>query len=241
MHASLTLCPSYHRDASFRYLTNEKLYFAGGLFLRDGRLGRWSFQVNVLTKNKPGINASLIAAQIDQVGALSKRSCCPSGPTWRGSSCCAKPSGCSMTIRPAAEPFEARGDKFVAIIGPRAHERSINPAKLIKAIGLKVYATLATLTLRVLEENVAADIVANVVTTAPTGARSIKTFERQPNLMRPARFYCGPEGILDTQAQAPCVVDEKGIVHGTPAQIRRPAGVLQRPALAAGPDYSCRN
>ena len=127
---------------------------------------------------KPGIQASVIAEQCDELGALEKE-LLPLKPKFARIEMLRKAIRAHFDASPAAEAFEASGAKFLVLVGPRATERTINPAKLIKAIGAKVYATFATVTLKALEENVSCDIIAGVVTSAPTGSRTLKTFERR--------------------------------------------------------------
>lgn len=128
-------------------------------------------------KTQTGIPASVIAEQIDELGALEKR-VLPFRADLTRIEQLRKAVRGHFDASPASEPFEARGARFTALIGARAEQRSVNPLKLIKAIGLKLYASLCTPTLAALEANVSADVIANVVTSAPTGARSVKTFER---------------------------------------------------------------
>jgi hypothetical protein len=129
------------------------------------------------TTQKPGINASAIAAIVDELGAL-ERKLQPFKPEMARVEDLRKALRAMFDTSPPAEAFQPSGDAFFATVGPRAVERSINPAKLIKAIGLKMYASFATVTLKALEANVACGIVAGVVSSANTGARPIKTFER---------------------------------------------------------------
>jgi hypothetical protein len=77
---------------------------------------------------------------------------------------------------PAAKAFETRGAEFLATLGPRAYERSIDCAQLAKEIGLKAYATIARPTLKVVEETCAPDVVARVIKQDYVGARPLKTF-----------------------------------------------------------------
>lgn len=73
--------------------------------------------------------------------------------------------------------FEKRGGKFGLAVGACASERHINEAHLIRLIGLKKYATIASVTLGALEEHVGADIQSAVVSSAATGSRRLNTFE----------------------------------------------------------------
>jgi hypothetical protein len=79
---------------------------------------------------------------------------------------------------PAGEEWMVTGSKFVALLGVRAMERKIDFAKLVKSIGAGVYARFATCTLKDLEARIAPAIVAAVVSSADTGSRTLKTFER---------------------------------------------------------------
>lgn len=79
---------------------------------------------------------------------------------------------------PGDRSFEGFGQRFLVAIGQKAAVRTIDRTKLIKAIGPKAYAAFARTTLADLEANVGCAVVAEVVTAAYTGARSIKTFER---------------------------------------------------------------
>jgi hypothetical protein len=79
--------------------------------------------------------------------------------------------------RPPAEAFEARGARYLATIGPRAFERSIDHPKTVKALGLKAYAAIAQPTLAALADAVAPHVFAEIVTQDYTGARPLKTFD----------------------------------------------------------------
>lgn len=127
-----------------------------------------------------GINAALITAQADELGALEKE-LAPVQLKLARVEALRKAIRAHFDASPPALSFEARGEHFVVMVGPRAVQRSINVAKLIKAIGLKLYAAIATVTLKNLEDNVACGVVAEVVSSAHTGARSLKTFERGTN------------------------------------------------------------
>lgn len=79
---------------------------------------------------------------------------------------------------PATESWTVTGSKFIALLGPRAMERSIDFRELVKAVGAKAYAAFATCTLKSLEENAAPAIVARVVTSEATGTRPLECFEK---------------------------------------------------------------
>ena len=77
---------------------------------------------------------------------------------------------------PAPAAFETRGAHFLATLGPRAFERSIDCPALVKEIGLKAYAAIARPTLKTVEETCAPDVVARVIKQDYSGARPLKTF-----------------------------------------------------------------
>jgi hypothetical protein len=124
-----------------------------------------------------GINASIIAQQIDELGALEQR-LLPFLPDIKKMELLKQQIRSHFDASPAAEAFQASGDKYTVMLGPKALTRSINPAKLIRAIGLKVYASISKVTLRDLEASVSKEIVAGVVTADNTGTRSLKIFAR---------------------------------------------------------------
>lgn len=82
---------------------------------------------------------------------------------------------------PAEKACEARGALFIASLGPKATERTVDVAKLAKAIGLKALIPLAKVTLNALTRltdppHVAAGNAS--ISSAPTGARPLQLFER---------------------------------------------------------------
>ncbi len=84
-------------------------------------------------------------------------------------------SGCTVKD---SEEWTVEGARFVAVLGPRANERFVETARLVKTIGAVLYAKFATCTLKDLEANVAPAVVAAVVSSGATGSRSLKTFEK---------------------------------------------------------------
>lgn len=79
--------------------------------------------------------------------------------------------------KPAAKSFEARGVKYFATVGAQAWQSEIDYAAVQKALGLAGYAKIAKPTLKILEETLAPDVLARVVTYDYRGARPLKTFE----------------------------------------------------------------
>jgi hypothetical protein len=77
---------------------------------------------------------------------------------------------------PPATAHETRGAEYLATLGPCAYQSTIDYAAVAKALGLKAYAAIARPTLKALEETLAPDVLARVVSYGYTGARPLKTF-----------------------------------------------------------------
>lgn len=77
---------------------------------------------------------------------------------------------------PAGAGTETRGARYLATLGPCAFESAVDYAAVVKHMGLKAYAAIARPTLRVLEETLPPEVLAQVVTRAYSGARPVKTF-----------------------------------------------------------------
>ena len=60
----------------------------------------------------------------------------------------------------------------------RGTERSVDIPALVKAIGAKVFAGIASISLKALEANVAPNVALDVVTSARTGFRTLKVMEK---------------------------------------------------------------
>lgn len=119
-----------------------------------------------------------LAANVDEMGALEKE-LAPFAPKIARVEALRKAVRAHFVDASAAQPFEAKGAKFVVQVGPKANERSIDYAKLWKLAGVAVMRKIATVTLKALEAAVSAEIVAQVVgAPEPTGSRSLKVFER---------------------------------------------------------------
>lgn len=78
----------------------------------------------------------------------------------------------------AARSFEASGDRFTVLIGPRSNVSTVDVVALIKKVGIKIFCTFAKTTLKDLGEHVSADVAASVVSVAQTGFRTVTSFER---------------------------------------------------------------
>jgi hypothetical protein len=131
---------------------------------------------NVPSAKKTTITATLLSAEIDTLGALEKE-LAPFRVKFERAKILRETIRAHYDASPAAEPFTAAGAKFSILVGPRANERTINEPKLIRVIGLKLYATLAHITLKALDGCPGA-AAAGCVSSALTGSRPLKTFER---------------------------------------------------------------
>lgn len=134
--------------------------------------------INVATQTKtPGIPAALIAQQVDELGDITK-TLSPMRPLIAREEALRKAIRGHFAMSPPALAFEAAGERYTVAVGPRALERSINYLMLVKRIGLKLYASIAKVTLKDLEANLPADVVSGVVSSANTGSRSLTVCER---------------------------------------------------------------
>jgi hypothetical protein len=84
-------------------------------------------------------------------------------------------AGCTT---PSTVQWTVAGERFVAVLGACAMQRSIDVPRLVKHIGAKTFAAFATCTLTALEMNVPPNVVAVVVSADNTGTRPLKTFEK---------------------------------------------------------------
>jgi hypothetical protein len=78
---------------------------------------------------------------------------------------------------PAQTGLDVRGARYLATLGPRAYQSTVDYAAVKKALGLKAYAEIAEPTLKALEAALAPDVLARVVSHGYTGARPVKTFQ----------------------------------------------------------------
>jgi hypothetical protein len=129
------------------------------------------------TKTQTAKTDALVAANVDELGAL-ERELMPYRAKLTRIDMLRAAIRTSYDNEDAAAGFEARGAKYVCMIGARAEKRVINVPALIKKVGLKFYSQLCAPTITALEAMCACDIVAAVVTSEQTGARSIRTFQR---------------------------------------------------------------
>jgi len=78
--------------------------------------------------------------------------------------------------KPKEKTYTTRGALYTATLGPRAYQRSLDAAALLRAIGLKAYAAIAKPLLKDVCEAVEPRIAAKCITQDYTGARPLKTF-----------------------------------------------------------------
>lgn len=129
------------------------------------------------THSPSAADLAALAAEIDELGSLEKEF----APL---RSKLARIEYLRATIRgryasePALATFTADGARFVSQIGAKGSVSSVNITRLVKTIGLKAFSLIANVSLKALDAAVAPDVVASVVSVAPTGPRSIRTFEK---------------------------------------------------------------
>lgn len=124
----------------------------------------------------PEPNSSSNGKLVDELGALEKEMA-PHAQKLARIELLRKTLRAACPVSPD-KPWTIEGARFMAIVGAKAPERSINYVALVKQIGAGVFAKFATCTLKDLELKVAPAIVAAVITSANTGSRSLKTFEK---------------------------------------------------------------
>lgn len=131
------------------------------------------------TKESAEVAAKLAAcaAEVDELGALEKE-LAPLKPKFDRLELLRKSVRSRYDASPAAETFEAKGERFVVLVGARANQSVIDHARLFKAVGAKMFAAIAKTTLKALQENCNCSVQAEVVSVQQIGARSLKTFER---------------------------------------------------------------
>ncbi len=116
-------------------------------------------------------------AEVDELGALEKEFA-PLRPKLARIELLREAVRSRYQEEAADKTFEATGQRFTVMVGARANVSVIDYAKLIKAIGAKMFSQIAKTTLKALEENVACGVRAECVRVEQIGARSLKTFER---------------------------------------------------------------
>lgn len=117
-----------------------------------------------------------LATDVDELGALDKE-LAPYAAKIARVEALRKAVRANFADAAPEKPFEAKGEQFVILVGPRARERSIDYPQLWKLAGVKLMRKIATVTFKALEAEEPA-LVAGVTTFGLTGSRSLKIFER---------------------------------------------------------------
>jgi len=120
--------------------------------------------------------ASILAAQVDELGAL-EAELAPLKPRIARAEALRSALRARFEGSPADAACEARGRRFIAALGPKATERTVDVAALGKSIGLKALCTLAKVTLKAATAYGEAFGHGVKIDSAPTGARPLKLFE----------------------------------------------------------------
>lgn len=120
-----------------------------------------------------------LAAQVDELGAL-EAELAPLKPKLARAEALRKALRERFEGVAPEKACEARGARFIAALGPKAIERTVDVAKLVKLIGFKAVVPLAKIALNALTRltgppQVAAGIASTV--SAATGPRPLKIFE----------------------------------------------------------------
>lgn len=118
-----------------------------------------------------------LRANADELGALD-RELTPYEPKIARREALRKAIRAHYADAAAEQPFIAEGDRFVVHVGPRAQERSIDYVRLWKLTSVNVMRKIATVTLKALEAAVTCQTFEAVVSSAATGTRSLKIFEK---------------------------------------------------------------
>jgi hypothetical protein len=125
---------------------------------------------------KPAVSA--LAPIVDELGALEKKAA-----PWKAK--LARIEELRKLLRASAADLAATatrtvaGEKYMALIGACETVRTVDVATLETLISTGELTSLCTVTLTALEAaKLAPEVVAQVVTAAPTGTRALKVFER---------------------------------------------------------------
>jgi hypothetical protein len=79
---------------------------------------------------------------------------------------------------PAESEHTLEGSRFAIVVGPRGNQTIIDIPKLLKSVGVKLFARLATVTLKALESECAPDVVETVCSVSRLGSRSLKVLAK---------------------------------------------------------------
>lgn len=135
-------------------------------------------------KSKAGSTApseadKALAAQVDELGAL-EAELAPLKPKLARAEALRSALRVRFEGEPAANACEARGARFIAALGPKAIERTVDVAELAKRIGWKAVVPLAKVALNALARLTDPPLVnaaQAAIVSAATGPRPLKIFE----------------------------------------------------------------
>ncbi len=75
--------------------------------------------------------------------------------------------------RDPTKSFQARGERWECLLGPSGHMSIVDRSMLLKLIGPTQYAHISTVSLKAMQAECGADVLGAVVSTEPTGPRSL--------------------------------------------------------------------
>lgn len=79
---------------------------------------------------------------------------------------------------PAESEYTVEGSRYAIAVGPRGNQTVIDIPKLLKLIGVKLFARIASVTLKALESECAPDVVETVCSVSRLGSRPLKVLEK---------------------------------------------------------------
>jgi hypothetical protein len=134
-------------------------------------------------KRKAGSTAQpeaerLLAAAVDELGAL-EAELAPLKPRLARAEALRSALRARFEGQPADAACEARGNRFIAALGPKATERTVDVAELTKRIGWRAVMPLAKVALNALARLTDPPLVNAAqasIRSAPTGPRPLKIF-----------------------------------------------------------------
>lgn len=126
---------------------------------------------------KPSLELIQLAANVDELGAL-EREFAPLKFKIDRIDVLRRAIREHYAAKPADQLFMASGEKFAVSVGAKSREATVNIPKLIKAIGARLFNSIATVSQRALAAEVPGAVVDDCTSYALTGHRSLKVFER---------------------------------------------------------------
>jgi hypothetical protein len=128
--------------------------------------------------NKDAARAKAIALLVDEIGDL-KNLLGPFAPKLVRLDAAQRELRGHYDAAAPAEPFEAVGARYVALVGPKTKKRLIDYAALWKLAGVSVMKKLATVTLAAVEQHFGPEAAARITAEELSGPRTLKVFARQ--------------------------------------------------------------